>query len=98
MKKNPYDLTDKQLDEVQRGNVLGGRVVDGKFHADWNYDINLDEATFEDSEINIELDEKLFNELRETKIIHWDRYLEKWPFTNPGFITLSTKKRTEVEG
>ena len=39
--ENPYGLSDKELDEIEKGNVLGGRVIDGKFYADWNYDIEL---------------------------------------------------------
>ena len=42
--KNPYGLTDKQMDEIKKGNILGGRVVDGKFYADWNYDVDISEA------------------------------------------------------
>ena len=42
--KNPYGLTDKQMDEIQNGNVLGGRVIEGKFYADWNYDIDITDA------------------------------------------------------
>lgn len=40
---NPYNLTEKQLDEIREGNVLGGRVVNGEFLADWNYYIELPE-------------------------------------------------------
>jgi len=44
MKKNPYNLTDKQMEEIRKGNILGGRVVCGRFYADWNYDIDITEA------------------------------------------------------
>ena len=53
--------------------------------------------SFEDYEEKIELDEGLFNKLRVREIIHWDKYLEKWQFTNPAFITVSTKPREEVK-
>lgn len=42
---NPYGLSDKEMEEIKAGNVLGGRVVDGRFYADWNYYIEIsDEA------------------------------------------------------
>lgn len=42
--KNPYNLTDKQMDEIKKGNILSARVVNGKFYADWNYDMVLPEG------------------------------------------------------
>lgn len=40
----PYNLTEKQLDEIREGNILGGRVVNGEFLADWNYYIEIPES------------------------------------------------------
>jgi len=53
--------------------------------------------TFEDYEVQIELPFELFKDLRERGIIRWDRYLGKWQFHQPGFITLRSSASTVKE-